>query len=494
MAWCVPLLALALPLGGCSSTGVRNPPVEETLRIGAKGNAEAPKVISESLFAEPLIALDMTGRATERLATEWEWLNDGRALRLKLRPGVKFHDGTPVTAEVVAAILRQRVAARGRGFEALSRIDTPEDGSIILQLSRPDAFLITALSGTTIVDDNKPDIGTGPFRILNRTPLEAVKNAGYYRGIPAIDRIQVVPYETPRAAWAGLMRGDVDMAHEVSRDSLEFLEESSSFELYSSLQPFYVPLVFNVTHPILARVEVRRALVEAIDREEVLALGMRGHGQVADDPVWPSHWAYNPAARRHVYNPASAQSRLDAAGLPVQPAPVGSGRRASRLRIACLFFNEDPQFERIALLLQRQLAAIDVDLVLEGATQEVLTGRVGRGVFDTYLFQITSGRSFDWTYRFWHSPGTGLAYQNSGYSGADEVLDRLRGSRDDADIRVAVGDLRERFYEDAPAAFIAWLQTTRAIDSRFDVGEKSDPEVFANLWRWRPKSPRRPLQ
>ena len=486
------LLAMALLLGwigGCgSSSGARPAPAEETLRIGARGNAEAPRVIAESLFAEPLVALDWSGRPSERLATAWEWQDEGSALHLQLRPGIRFHDGTPVTAQTVAAILRKQLAAGPRGFEALSQIDTPDERSVVLRLTRPDAFLISAVSGTLIVDDSKPDIGTGPFRIVTRTPLEAVKNVAYYRGTPAIDRIRMVPYETPRAAWAGLMRGEVDMAHEVSRDSLEFLQKATRVALYSSLQPFYIPLVFNVTHPILGRVEVRRALVEALDREEIIAAAMRGHGRVADDPVWPSHWAYNPAARRHTYNPAAARVRLDAAGLPVRPAPPGSGRRSSRFRIACLVYNEDPQFERIALLLERQLAAVGVDLQLESVTQKVLTERAASGDFDTYLFQLSSGRSFDRTYSFWHSPGRGPAWNQSGYRGADEVLDRLRRARNDTDIRIAVGDLRERFYEDVPAAFIAWLQTTRAIDARFDVGDRSDPEVFANLWRWRPQS------
>jgi hypothetical protein len=55
----------------------------------------------------------------------------------------------------------------------------------------------------------------------------------------------------------------------------------------------------------------------------------------------------------------------------------------------------------------------------------------------------------------------------------------------DADVRVAVANLRQRFYEDVPAAFLAWPETTRAVDTRFDIGDHSDPEVFANLWRWR---------
>ena len=53
-------------------------------------------------------------------------------------------------------------------------------------------------------------------------------------------------------------------------------------------------------------------------------------------------------------------------------------------------------------------------------------------------------------------------------------------------MRTAVSDLRDRFYADVPAAFLAWPETTRAFDSRFDIGERSSPDVFANLWKWRP--------
>jgi hypothetical protein len=98
---------------------------------------------------------------------------------------------------------------------------------------------------------------------------------------------------------------------------------------------------------------------------------------------------------------------------------------------------------------------------------------------------MASGKSFDWTYRFWHNGG---GYQNSGYSGADEALDLLRRSRTDTEVRAAVANLRQRFYEDAPAAFLAWPERTRAVDVRFDVGDRSDPEILGNLWRWRPRT------
>ncbi len=476
-----------LTLAGCTaqSSTLSSP---STLRIGARGTTEAPKVLRESLYAEPLIALDGNGHPTERLATGWKWEEDGRALRVTLRPGVKFHDGGPVTSEAVAAILRQQIGAvETRDFESIARIETPDEDTLVFRLSRPDAFLIETLANTLIIDAKKPDIGTGPFRIVQHTPfLEAEKYDKYYRGTPGIDRIRLLTFETQRAASAAMMRGDVDMVQEVNRESVEFLRGASGIALYPSLRPFYIPLVFNLRHPILKRVEVRRALAEAIDREEIVKQAMRGQGRVADDPVWPSHWAYNAAARRYTYNPTAARERLDAAGLPVKAGAPGT--MASRFRIKCVFWSEDTQFERIALLVQRQLEEIGVELALEPADHPTLVRRAAEGDFESYLFQMTSGRSFNYISRFWHSPaaGTKVELLDSGYSGADEILEGLRNALTQAEIREGVSALRQRFYEDVPAAFLAWTQITRAVDRRYDVGETTDPEIWANLWRWRP--------
>jgi peptide/nickel transport system substrate-binding protein len=433
-----------------------------------------------------LIAIDWHGRPQPALSTEWKWQDDGRALELQLRQGVTFHDGTPLTASVVAEILRYSQAHdRRRSFASVTGFEPVGDHTVIVRLSRPDVFLVEAIADTWMVDPKRPDIGTGPFKLLTRTPsITAERNDSYFRGTPGMDRVEIITYETPRAAWVALLRGEVDMVQEVNRDSAEFLEGASHVEMPSVTRPFYIPLVFNVRHPILKRVEVRRALAEAINREEIVEQAMGGHARVADDPVWPFHWAYNAAARKYGYNPNAARLRLDAAALTMRPPPA-SGGMARRFSIRCLFWN-DPQYERIALLLQRQLADVGVDLVLEASDDLQLQTRAGKGDFDTYLYQVTSGKSFNWTYRFWHSPVAGAAYQDSGYTGVDAVLDRLRSVRDDGQVRTAVADLRERFYQDVPAAFLAWPETTRAVDARFDLGDRSDPDVFANLWKWRP--------
>jgi peptide/nickel transport system substrate-binding protein len=486
-ALCFALLGPASGLVGCTQSRTQTPP-SSTLRLGTRDTVDARSVLTRFLFAERLIAIDWNGRPQKALATSWQWQDEGRTLQVVLRQGVSFHDGTAMTAPVIADILKKLKQRDPRNiFGAVTKFEAADDHTLLFRLSRPDAFLLDGIADTLIIDPQKPDVGTGPFKLLSRTPsIVAEKNANYYQGVPGIDRVEVIPYDTLRGAWVALMRGEVDMVQEVNPDSAEFLEGASHVEMSSVIRPFYIPLVFNVRHPILKNVEVRRALAEAIDREEIVAQAMGGHARVADDPVWPFHWAYNAAARKYTYNPNAARIRLDAAGYAMRPA--AAGRMASRFAIRCVFWN-DPQWERIALLLQRQLADVGVDLVLEEADELKLRSLVGgRGDFDTYLYQMTSGKSFDWTYRFWHSPINGIfdPYQNSGYTGVDAILDGLRTVRPDPEVRTAVSDLRERFYQDVPAAFLAWPETTRAVDVRFDLGDRSTPDLFANLWKWHP--------
>jgi peptide/nickel transport system substrate-binding protein len=486
-SWVV--LCLIITIACTAAPGCAPPPPESpaliTLRLGTRDTVDSRVVLTRFLFAEHLINTGWNGRPEAALATNWQWTDEGHSLEIQLRQNVTFHDGTPLTAPVVAEILRKVKARDPRNvFGAVTKFEPINDHRLIVRLSRPDAFVIEGIADTLIIDPQKPYIGTGPFKILTRTPLiVAEKNTNYYLGAPGIDKVEVIAYDTPRAAWVALMRGQVDMVQQVNRDSAEFLEGATHVEMSSTILPYYIPLVFNIRNPILKRTEIRRALIEAIDRDEIVREAMRGHGRVADDPVWPFHWAYNAAVRRYDYNPNAARLRMDAAGFPMRPP--ASGRMASRFAIRCLFW-DDPQFERIALLLQRQLAEVGVDLVLQESDEMGIRERAGSGNFDTFLYQLASGKSFDYTFRFWHSPGEGVAYLNSGYTGVDSVLERLRVVQPDAEIRTAVADLRERFYQDVPAAFLAWPETTRAIDARFDLGHRSGPDVFANLWKWHP--------
>ena len=456
--------------------------------IGKSLQSSGLSSLTSLFYAEPLFNRELDGRLTPKLATSWDWELRGHSLRIQLKQGVILHDGTPLTSDLVARQLHGRLQTSegpAWGFNQVTRITAVDPATVLIELSAPDMFLLTALSDLRIVHPERENVGAGPFQMVSQPPqFEATRFERYHDGLPALSGVRIITYETHRSAWSALMRNEVDVVQEVNRESVEFMENSSRIRNYSSLQPFYVPLVFNLAHPILRKMDVRRALVQAIDPGEILTRAIRGQGRVAHGPIWPLHWAYEETVKQE-FNPLAARVALDRAGYP-QPKPSGAGELRTRFHLRCLVNSEDPQDERIALMVQRQLFDVGVHMAIELLPMDDLIKRIGEGKFETYMVRANASRTLERTYRFWRSTGPlNVATQNSGYTGADALLDRLRRSTSDDEVRTTVRELAVRFREDAPAAFIAWLEITRAVDARFDVGVSAGEDPFANIWRWK---------
>ena len=128
-----------------------------------------------------------------------------------------------------------------------SRASKRRDSTVVIHLKRPNAFLLADLSEATIRDDSRQGVETGPVPDRDLKPtVQLVAFDKYYQGRPRIDRLEIKPYDTLRGAWAGMMRGDIDVLQDVGRDTVEFVEAESSVQVYRFLRPYYYPLVFNV--------------------------------------------------------------------------------------------------------------------------------------------------------------------------------------------------------------------------------------------------------
>ena len=94
------------------------------------------------------------------------------------------------------------------------------------------------------------------------------------------------------------MRGDVAFLYEVNRDAIGFVEAGSRIRRSPYARPYYMPIIFNVNHPMLRQARGRdkpstRRSIEA----QIVRTALNGRGQPADGPVWPNHWAYNSGSR-----------------------------------------------------------------------------------------------------------------------------------------------------------------------------------------------------
>jgi ABC-type transport system substrate-binding protein len=238
-------------------------------------------------------------------------------------------------------------------------------------------------------------------------------------------------------------------------------------------------------HPTLGRREVRQAINEAIDRPAIVRTAMYDRGQAADGPIWPYHWAYNAGTRVYTHNPEAARLRLDAASLPLRSA--GGKEMPRRFGFKCLFLSEDALFERIALVVQKQLFDIGIDVEMVPVSMAEIRTRHASGDFEAILVQMASTRSLDWVYRFWRSPQPGAPGFRSGYTAADGILDRLRAAQTEDETRIGVADLQRILYDDPPAAFLVRPETARVVDESFVVPvEEKARDILGNLWQWRP--------
>jgi peptide/nickel transport system substrate-binding protein len=473
------------------------PATPQALQIGVSlptqsRNDVGVAALIDGLTGDSLLTLGPDGSVEPRIAESWQWSDDRLVLTLNLRSDVKLHDGSPLTAEFAKRVLTEYYASKTvPGYDSIDRVEAPSARTVAIHLKRPNAFALTDLNTYPMIDPKNKAKGSGPFALKVRGEVpELHAFDAYYRGRPSIDVVRVKSYQTQRQAWASLMRGDINMLHEVSRDAVDFVQAESTVETYSFLRPYYIALTFNMRHPALRSPQVRRALSDAVDRPTIVKLGMGGHGIVADGPIWPQHWAYNTATRSYAYAPELAKMRLDEAGFREHAA--SAGEMPNRFKFQCLYYAEDPRFERIALLLQRQLFEVGVDLEFEPVSMRQFAGRVHEGNFDAFLFEMTSGRSLSWVYHFWHSPNPGaMFFVNSGYRSADAALDTLRATVDQAEIRAITSDLQRIFFEDPPAIFIAWPEASRAVSNIFDVPQEPGRDIMGSIWHWAPAAPLR---
>src|SRR4029079_12991142 len=124
--------------------------------------------------------------------------------------------------------------------------------TVDIRLAEPNSFLLPDLSLTSLRMAKRPEIGTGPFKLIqsgDHSQLEAFDK--YYKGRPALKMVEVDFYPTQRKAWAGMLRGELGMLYEVSPEAVDFVEAETTIRTYSFPRSYYIPFVFNVRHPAL---------------------------------------------------------------------------------------------------------------------------------------------------------------------------------------------------------------------------------------------------
>ena len=448
-----------------------------------------------ALSLEGLTQLGEDGRAVPRLAEKWQW--EGTKLRVTLREGVTFHDGTPLTASLAATILRDAISRPGNqslypSFLDVASISVDGDHQLIFEVKQPTAFLPENLElplGVGIV-------GTGPYRVVKDEASEIALERfdEYHLGAPRIRNVIIRPFQTLRTAWTSLLRGDIDMVSNVPPEAVEFIS-NDDIQVVSFVRHYQYLVAFNSKTPQFRSPAVRRALNVAIDRDALIKNVLHGRGISATGPLWPRHWAIDPSVTPYRFDRAQAITLLQQAGIkPNIPSNVPN----ARVRFTCMIPANFTLLERVALEVQRQLYGAGVDMQFEVVPPREFNARIGEGRFEAILIDIVSGPTLERGFQFWRSTRHYQGLNVFGYENpeADRIFEVLRASENEASVRSATSRLQQVLLDDPPALFLAWSEKTRAVSKAFGIVQEAgrDPiDPLYTIWRWTGAEPRQAL-
>ena len=435
--------------------------------------------VAQNWTVELLATLTPEGRPRPSLAKDWQVSPDGLSLTVNLTPEVKFHDGSPLTADVVADALRAMLPnTMGPAFEDVDGVTAVGEQQVVVRFKRPSPFLLDSLE-TPIIKPGSTLIGTGPFAVVDpKSPSELVANRHYSLGPPGIDRIVVQSFPSVRAAWAELLRDRLDMLYEVGLDALDSLETSSNVAVFTHTRHYQYIVVLNTRAEVFRSKEVRRGVNFAVDRDAVVRDALNGHGVASSGPVWPQNYGFRADLPKFEFDARRAAATF------AQRRATGSG---ASVRFTCLV-PPDTVNERLALVVKKQLEAVGVEMLVEEAPMDRIFEALKTGRFEAALIDGISGPTLLRPYQLWHSGGTFNA-GGLGNPAVDSAFDRVRHSATEADYTQAVAGLQQAFIDDPPGIFLAWSVRARAISKRFSVpAAEAGRDIVATLRLWKPVS------
>ncbi len=354
----------------------------------------------KSLFDGMMDYVPGTTTLRPGLAESYALSEDGLTYTFRLRPGVKFHNGREMTADDVKysldRVTNPATQSPGAGFfgsiagydaagdAGLSGVKVIDPLTVEITLSRPDAtFLhVMALNFASVVpkeaveaagdDFGKQPVGTGAYKLAEWTlgqRLVFEKNADYWRaGVPYLDSVVFEVGQEPVVALLRLQNGEVDVPgdgippakfQEVMADPAQAERVVVGGQLHTG----YITL--NVTTPPFDKVEVRKAVNMAINKDRIVQI-INGRAVPATQPLPPSMPGYTAGYAGYAYDVEGAKALLAEAGV------------ADGFETDLYVMNTDPN-PRIAQAIQQDLAAIGIKANIQSLAQANVIEAGGAG-------------------------------------------------------------------------------------------------------------------
>ncbi len=266
--------------------------------LPGRGNHVAPAALTVAMaLFDPLVKLDHEGRFRPYLAESITPNDEFDAWTLRLRPGVQFHDGTPLNAEAIKwnfDNLHKRPGSVTYGsIRDVESVEVIDDLTVVYQLSQaivPFPDMLTRAVGWPVSpaaverlgdEAGLYPVGTGPFELVEwrrDDRMELQRNDNYWQdGLPYLDGITFRPLPDEDARLASLISGDMDVIQTLRQHIVARLRGLSGIHLYEQVGNSSGSAIFNAEVPPVDDARVRQALAWALDPEALVEV-LGGHG------------------------------------------------------------------------------------------------------------------------------------------------------------------------------------------------------------------------
>jgi peptide/nickel transport system substrate-binding protein len=458
-------LTLGLALLGAAAAAQ----AQSTLRIGL---AEDPDVLDPTFgrtyvgrivfksICDKLFDIDDKLAIVPQLALSHNTSADGKVVTIRLRPGVKFHDGETMTAEAVKFSLDRHLTAQGSFRRAeiaqVDKVEVVDPLTVRLLLKTPFAPLMAQLTdragmiispkAAAAAGDkfgNEP-VCAGPYKFTERVAQDRIvvdRFADYWdKGRVHVDRIVYRPIQDSTVRLANLRSGQLDLLERMLATDVAEVRKDSRLRLATGFELGYQGITLNVANgekansPLGKDARVRRALELAIDREAVDQVVFNGLNQANNQWVSPANPYYQarfPTPKRDV---ARAKALLREAGV--------------RTPLALDFMvPNNPETRAVAEVIQSMAAEVGFDLKIRVTEFATSLNEAEKGNFQMYMLAWSGRTDPDGNIFSFASCKGPLNYGRYCDPALDALLEKARST-------TAVAE-RKSLYEQAAAKWLA---------------------------------------
>ncbi|WP_159999434.1 ABC transporter substrate-binding protein [Roseomonas sp. 18066] len=451
--------------------------------------ARSGYVFTRLQVLETLVGADDGGLPVPQLASAWTLSEDRLAWRFTLRPGARFHDGTPVAAAAVVASLERARAQTGLLGNLPIASLTAEDGAVVIRTTRPFAPLLAFLAhyssgilAPAAFEDQavRHLIGSGPYQVTRLLPpqrLEAERSAHWTGAAPAIARLSYLAAGRGETRAAMAESGQAELVAQLAPETVERLRRNPRLLIDTRAIPRTRLIKLNCASPLFSDPRARRALSLALDRAGMAATLLRSPASTATQLFPPAmaewHVASLPPLARDL-----AEARRLLAQLGWQPGPEGILQRDGQpFAFTLRTFSDRPELPGLATAMQAQLREIGIAMKVA----VVNSGEIPAGHRDGTLEAALMARNFSLV-----PDPLGTLLQDYGPQGGDwgamgwsspalvAVLEQLGATADPAARAALRGRAASILHDALPVIPVSWFDLSTAISRRV-AGLAVDP-------------------